>query len=86
MPVYVDKSRNPYGQMVMSHMLAYTLEELHAMADRIELKRKWFQPLSMPHYDGSRTRRALAIEHGVIEIERAQVVQLIRKYREVALK
>ena len=51
MPVYVDNQKNPYGRMKMCHMLADTLEELHAMADLIGIKRKWFQNESTPHYD-----------------------------------
>lgn len=81
MSVYIDTSRNRLGRMMMCHMLADTLEELHAMADRIGMKREWFQPESTPHYDVSKTRRALAIQHGAIEADRHKVVELIRKYR-----
>jgi hypothetical protein len=52
MPVYVDEAKNPYGRMLMSHMLADTLPELHAMADIVGLKRAWFQGnASTAHYD-----------------------------------
>lgn len=82
MPVYVDHAHNPFGRMIMSHMLADSLEELHAMADRIGLRRAWFQPLSTPHYDVSLQKRALAVAAGAVEIDRHQVVALIRAWRE----
>lgn len=67
--------------MIMSHMLADTIEELHEMADKIGLKREWFQPKSTPHYDVSREKRLLAIAAGAIEIDRKKTVEIIRKYR-----
>ncbi len=81
MSVYVDKERHRFGRMIMCHMLADTLFELHAMALKIGMKPSWFQPLSTPHYDLSLSRRALAIKHGAIEIGREKTVELIRKWR-----
>lgn len=52
------------------------------MADRIGCQRSWFQHNgSMPHYDLSLQRRKRAIELGAIEIDRRQVVELLRKHR-----
>jgi hypothetical protein len=51
------------------HMQADTLEELHAMADTIGLKREWFQPGRNPsraHYDLTSKRRDAAIALGAI--------------------
>lgn len=50
----------------MSHMVADTEEELHAMADKISLQRKWYQG---DHYDVSLSLRKRAVEHGAREIE-----------------
>jgi Protein of unknown function (DUF4031) len=84
MSVYVDRAKNPYRRMLMSHMLADTLEELHAMADCIGIQRKWFQPKSTPHYDICQEKKRLALAAGAIECDRRTVVRLIRHYRSKA--
>lgn len=82
MPVYVDKAVNPYRRMRMSHLLADTLDELHAMAARVGLKREWFQDAGKtPHYDLCQAKRRLAIAAGAVEIDRRQTVQVIRAWR-----
>lgn len=81
MTVYVDTARNKYKRMVMCHLLADTLEELHTFAARLGMKREWFQPVSTPHYDLSLSRRALALKYGAVEIDERKVVEIIRMYR-----
>jgi hypothetical protein len=68
--VYVDDMRAPYGRMVMCHMIADTDEELHAMAARIGVARKWHQapPKHDSHYDIALSKRALAVAAGAVEI------------------
>lgn len=71
MAVYVDNMRAPYGRMVMCHMLADTDDELHAMAARIKVVRKWWQSpekTSGSHYDICLSKRALAVTAGAVEI------------------
>jgi len=67
--------------MLMSHLLADSLDELHAMADRIGLKRRWFQGHGTPHYDICQQYRQRAVECGVVVIDRRQLVELIRRLR-----
>lgn len=81
MSVYVDKAQNRFCRMKMCHMLADSIQELHEMADRLGLKREWYQSRSTPHYDLSKTKRVLALKLGAIEIENLKVVEIIRKYR-----
>ena len=73
MTVYVDDMfKYPIGQfgrMKMSHMIADTDEELHAMAERLGVRR-WFQG---DHYDISISKRAEAISHGAVEITLKQL-------------
>lgn len=69
MTVYVDDMfKYPMGEfrrMKMSHMMADTDEEMHAVADRIGLARRRFQG---DHYDVSISLRAQAIRHGAAPI------------------
>lgn len=81
MAVYVDNARNAFGRMIMCHMIADTLDELHAMARDIGMKREWFQPGSTPHYDVCLMRRERAVQAGAIEVGRREIVEIIRRLR-----
>jgi hypothetical protein len=65
MTVFVDDMRAPYGRLVMCHMIADTDAELHAMADKIGVARKWHQG---DHYDIALSKRKMAVEAGAQEI------------------
>lgn len=69
MTVYVDdmhkSAMGRYGRMRMSHMIADTDAELHTMADRIGVARRWFQG---DHYDIALSKRGLAVAAGAVEI------------------
>lgn len=81
--VYLDKARNKFGRMLMSHMIADTLEELHAMAQAIGVQRKWFQGQgSTPHYDVCQSKRADAVKRGAVELGRGEYVGVIQRLRE----
>jgi hypothetical protein len=69
MTVYIDDCMIPFGRMLMSHLMGTNLEELHALADRIGLRRSWFQNKRIPHYDVSKGKRLEAIRAGAIPIE-----------------
>lgn len=86
--VYVDKMQASYGRMIMCHMLGDSVEELHTMADKIGIKRKWFQhkPGGTPHYDICLSKKALAIGFGAVEVDREKVVEIIQKFRRGSLQ
>lgn len=71
------------------HMQADTLGELHEFADRVGLRREWFQSKAgrpeNDHYDLTRAARELAIELGAISEDRRagtrrrQAIRLARR-------
>lgn len=87
MAVYVDDMEAKLGRMVMCHMLADTTEELLAMADKIGVARRWIQKRGThhEHFDIAKGKRALAVQLGAVEIDRAGLVDILRA-RRTALK
>lgn len=88
MTVYVDRlSKN--GWMIRgrstpnSHMFTDGPEaELHAIADKIGLRRAWYQAkASTPHYDLTPKRHAAAIAAGAVEVDRRTAVRIWREIR-----
>lgn len=51
-------------------MMADTEEELHEMADRIGLKREWYQG---DHYDIKESKRRLAVRAEAVEVTNRQL-------------
>lgn len=85
MAVYVDKTTNPYGRMIMCHMIADSEFELHEMARAIGVSRRHYQEnASTPHYDICKSKRTLAIKYGAVEVGKKQLVSIIRKIRDKA--
>jgi len=85
MSVYVDRVALGYGRMIMCHMITDTPDELHAMADRIGVARRWFQTppkASFWHYDIAKSKREIAIAAGAIDCDRNTFVAHLRRIRE----
>jgi Protein of unknown function (DUF4031) len=84
MTVYVDDMKAGYGRMKMCHMIATDTNELHEMADRIGVDRKWHQapPKHDSHYDIALSKRALAVAAGAVEITMKQCACMVRRLRE----
>jgi len=77
--VYVDPVRYYDRSMIGSararragnywcHMMADSLEELHALAGKLQLRRDWFQNGKYPHYDLTANKREAALRLGAIPI------------------
>jgi len=83
MAVYVDDMEASFGRMVMCHMLADSTEELLVMADKIGVQRKWIQKAGThhEHFDIAKSKRALALRFGAVEIDRAGLVEILRTRR-----
>ncbi len=75
MSVYVDDAREPYRRMIMCHMVADTEAELHELADRIGIARRWYHN---HHYNICLSKRAEAIKAGAIEVDSRQAARVRR--------
>ena len=70
MAVYVDDMRAQFGRMIMCHMVADSSDELHKMATRIGVARRWCQypDTWKEHYDICLSKRRLAVAAGALEV------------------
>ncbi|XUM25070.1 DUF4031 domain-containing protein (plasmid) [Bradyrhizobium oligotrophicum S58] len=90
MTAYVDDVRHKFGNMVMCHLWADTLEELLAMVDRIGVQRKWIQGhadlsigkarnASWVHFDIALSKKDLAIKAGAIVTDKFGPVEHVAR-------
>lgn len=91
MTVYVDDmhltAMGQFGRMNMCHMVADTDEELHAMADRIGVDRRWHQKPGThhSHYDVCVSKRSKAVQLGAVEVTMSQLGRITRHKRNMML-
>ena len=78
MSVYVDPIFDHGEKGLWCHLTGEPLEELHEFAKQLGLKRAWFQPKSIPHYDLPPYLRQLAIDNGAIALNRKEFVKKVR--------
>lgn len=84
MAVYVDAPVHQMGRMMMCHMVADSLKELHDMAFLVGVAHRHFQQppaVRIPHYDICKAKRDLAVKFGAIEVNSRKIVQVGRKLR-----
>lgn len=85
--VYVDPllpwGWKMYGKPVDScHLFTdqVSLDELHAFASLVGLKRAWFQDKpGRPHYDLTKSRRDVAVDAGAVEVPSRQAIHILRE-------
>jgi hypothetical protein len=73
MTVYIDELKRWAPSSAISiflngsaHLTADTLDELHAFAASIGLRRAWFQDHRVPHYDLTTKHHAAALRAGAV--------------------
>ncbi len=67
--VFVDNMRAKFGRMIMCHMTADSVNELHDMAESIGIRRRWFQyKKRFPHYDICMSKKKQAVNKGAKEV------------------
>ena len=67
------------------HLVADSLDELHAFAKRLGLAGEWFQARKgAPHYDLTAGRRILAVKFGAKELTAREMVERMKAKREEA--
>ena len=83
MAVYVDNLRIPWRGKEWCHLLADSLDELHSFAEKLGLKRTWFQSkASYPHYDITTKTREVAVRMGARRGTRQQIIYCARKLKQ----
>lgn len=79
MAVYVDDAVHPWRGRRWAHLLADTLDELHAMAALLDIPRRAFQDKrSGAHYDVPADLRERAIALGAVPISRHRDRERVR--------
>lgn len=89
MAVYLDNLNANFRGMIMCHMVANSLQELHSMAGSIGVQRKWFQDLSKsmyPHYDICLSKKKLALSLGAKIADKKTIVTRAKQLREEILE
>ena len=75
MAIYVDNEQIAWRGKTWCHLVADSLEELHAFALELGLRRAWFQDqASYPHYDVTVSVRERALAMGALHGDRRTIV------------
>lgn len=79
--VYVGTRKYRFGRLILSHMAADTIEELHATADKIGVARQHFQAGKRPHYDVCQSKKTLAVKHGAKMVNDRELISLYSRIK-----
>ncbi len=75
---FLNGTRGPFHfwRRRCGHLVSDTsLEELHAFAREIGMRREWFQRGSIPHYDLTGERYELALARGAVLVSSRELVR-----------
>lgn len=76
--IYVDAAewkKSPTGRKSYAHMVADSMEELHAFAERIGVKKHFFhRSKTAPHYDITSEQHVVAIANGATLVDSREVL------------
>lgn len=87
MGVYVDNMQIEWRGKKWCHLVADSIEELHLFADRLGLRRDWFQgSASYPHYDVTVNMRKKALNSGAMIGTRRVIIGCARRLKEELLR
>ncbi len=85
MTIFVDSMNAKFGRLIMCHMVSdgHDDSELHEMAHRIGVQRRWHQKAGTAHshYDICLSKKELALQLGAIEISRQELGALLKTKR-----
>lgn len=82
MAVYVDSEEIQWRGRAWCHLVADSLEELHAFAAQLGLQRRWFQERSYyPHYDVTVSVRKRALRIGAVDANRETIIACCKLMR-----
>jgi Protein of unknown function (DUF4031) len=80
--VYVDDSQLVWRGQKWCHLVADSIDELHAFAAQLGLKRHWFQERTRyPHYDVTVNVRARALGLGACPGDKRTIVACAKSLR-----
>lgn len=61
------------------HLVSDDLDELHAFAARLGLKREWFQDHRHPHYDlTTQRKRDEALRRGAVKVSSRELIKILK--------
>jgi len=77
--VYIGINQYRLGSMLMSHMVADSLLELHSMAARLHISKIYFQNIkNKQHYDVCKTKKLQALKYGALLVNDRIIVQICK--------
>lgn len=82
MAVYVDNEQIKWRGRLWCHLVADSLDELHAFALAVGLRKAWFQArASYPHYDVTTALRDRALSMGALPAGKTQMLASARRLK-----